>query len=93
MPNVTFRTTSVANDEEEEEQTPGRSYSRPPARGTLDGVGAWEHGGDVAQGLALVALRDLEDEELFLNYRLSPHVAQPDWYWAVDSDENQRRWA
>ncbi|KAK9812844.1 hypothetical protein WJX72_004622 [[Myrmecia] bisecta] len=44
-------------------------------------------------GLALVALRDLHNEELLLNYRLSPHVARPDWYTPVDADEDNRRWA
>lgn len=90
MPNVTFRPAFV---EEENERKLATFHGRPRARAAQDGVKAWERDADVAQGLALIALRDLKDEELFLNYRLSPHVAQPDWYWAVDPDENQRRWA
>ncbi len=43
--------------------------------------------------LALVAVRDLEDEELLLNYRLSPGLARPAWYTPVDAAEDQRRWA
>lgn len=43
--------------------------------------------------LVFVALRDLKDEEIFLNYRLSPHVARPSWYIPVDTDEEWRRWS
>ena len=43
-------------------------------------------------GLALVATRDIEDEELLLNYRLSPGMQRPDWYSAVDAAEERRRW-
>ena len=44
--------------------------------------------------LALVAVRPLPPgTELLLNYRLSPHLAKPDWYAAVDEDEDARRWA
>ncbi|GMH34381.1 hypothetical protein BSKO_02215 [Bryopsis sp. KO-2023] len=49
--------------------------------------------GSVLPGLVLVALRDLQDEEIFLNYRLSPHVKRPDWYTPVDKEEEWRRWA
>ena len=43
--------------------------------------------------LVLVATRGLQDgEELFLNYRLSPGK-RPDWYRAVDAEEDVRRWA
>lgn len=44
-------------------------------------------------GLAFVATRDIEDEELLLNYRLSPGLKQPDWYHPVDAAEDRRRWA
>ncbi len=44
--------------------------------------------------LALVATRPLPPgTELLLNYRLSPHLSKPDWYAAVDEDEDARRWA
>ena len=36
------------------------------------------------RGLAFVATRELEDEELFLNYRLNPANPRPDWYTPVD---------
>ncbi|GAB4813076.1 hypothetical protein N2152v2_000122 [Parachlorella kessleri] len=48
---------------------------------------------EAVTGLALVATRDLEDEELFLNYRLSPHVPRPGWYTPIDAEEERRRWA
>ena len=44
-------------------------------------------------GVVLVALRDICDEEVLLNYRLTPHVLRPDWYVAVDHEEEWRRWA
>ncbi len=43
--------------------------------------------------LALVATREIEDEELLLNYRLSPGLARPSWYTAVDEAEDSRRWS
>jgi hypothetical protein len=42
--------------------------------------------------LVLVATRDLEDEELLLNYRLSNYTRQPSWYHSVDAEEERRRW-
>lgn len=50
---------------------------------------------DPAPCVALVALRDLKDEELFLNYRLNPNApgGLPKWYSAVDAEEDGRRWA
>lgn len=44
--------------------------------------------------LLLVASRDLDNEELLLNYRLSPGAGEkPDWYSPVDPKEEKRRWA
>ncbi len=43
--------------------------------------------------LLLVASRDIENEELLLNYRLSPGAERPDWYTPVDAVEEKRRWA
>ena len=50
---------------------------------------------DTAPCVVLVALRDIENEELFLNYRLNPNApgGLPDWYSSVDIEEDQRRWA
>ena len=42
--------------------------------------------------LALLATRDLKDEELFLDYRLSPNIERPPWYVPVDANEEIRRW-
>lgn len=42
--------------------------------------------------LALVATREICDEELFLNYRLSNHKKWPSWYLPVDVEEDKRRW-
>jgi hypothetical protein len=43
-------------------------------------------------GLALVATRPIEDEEVLMNYRLSTHVEAPAWYYPVDAAEDKRRW-
>ena len=43
--------------------------------------------------LLLIASRDIKDEELLLNYRLSPGASTPDWYVPVDPLEAKRRWA
>jgi len=46
------------------------------------------------RALVLIATRDIEDgEEIWLNYRLSPHVKPPSWYVRVDAEEDARRWA
>jgi hypothetical protein len=48
-------------------------------------------------GLVLVALRDLRDEELFLNYRYNPAALQqvktPSWYCQADAEAARRRWS
>uniref|UniRef100_A0A1D1ZP11 SET domain-containing protein n=1 Tax=Auxenochlorella protothecoides TaxID=3075 RepID=A0A1D1ZP11_AUXPR len=62
---------------------PNIEYTSRPALQTLGSV----------PGLALVALRDIAEEELFLNYRLNPNLPNlPEWYTAVDADEDARRW-
>ena len=47
----------------------------------------------VVPALVLVASEALQDEEVFLNYRLSTHVPAPEWYHPVDVEEDKRRWA
>ena len=52
----------------------------------------------VMHGLALFALRDLEDEELFFDYRLSPDDREPNglqyphWYRVIDEEAVKNRW-
>ena len=48
--------------------------------------------GPVLKGLVFVTTRLLEDEELFLNYRLNPRNEYPEWYTPVDKEEDLRRW-
>jgi len=45
--------------------------------------------------LALVASRDIEDEEVFLNYRLNPatKATWPSWYVPYAKEEAERRWS
>lgn len=46
----------------------------------------------VIKGLAFVAIRHIQDEEILLNYRLNPQVQKPAWYAPVDVEEDRRRW-
>ena len=45
-------------------------------------------------GFGLIASRDLENEELFYDYRLSPgeEVSYPSWYHVCDEEELKNRW-
>ena len=52
-----------------------------------------EEGVDVIQGLAFVATKQIRDEEVLLNYRLSTPMGRPDWYTPVNEEEDKRRWA
>lgn len=48
----------------------------------------------VVKMIGLVATRFIDHgEELFMNYRLNPRLARPQWYMPVDEQEEQRRWA
>lgn len=44
------------------------------------------------KGLFFVATRQIQDEEVLLNYRLNPQVQKPSWYAPVDEEEDKRRW-
>ena len=44
------------------------------------------------KGLAFVATRQLQNEEVLLNYRLNPQVQKPSWYAPLDVEEDTRRW-
>lgn len=46
----------------------------------------------VIKGLAFVAVRHIQNEEILLNYRLNPQVQKPAWYAPVDVEEDKRRW-
>lgn len=48
---------------------------------------------DVLPIIVFVALRNLLNEEILLNYRLSPHVSRPSWYTPIDAEEDWRRWS
>ena len=48
--------------------------------------------GVALRGLALVAMRELREEELYLDYRLNPLKKYPAWYTPVDEEESRRRW-
>lgn len=45
------------------------------------------------ESLAIVATRDIEDEEVFINYRFNPASPDlPDWYEDCNPSESERRW-
>lgn len=44
------------------------------------------------QTVVFVANRELEDEEVFVNYRLNPHGEKEAWYHHVDIEEDMRCW-
>jgi hypothetical protein len=76
-------------DEEEEETSRG-------TRGVDENINnILPKKSDLAPCVALVALRDIDNEELFLNYRLNPNApgGLPDWYSSVDLEEDARRWS
>ena len=61
------------------------AYAKPPSWLTNDAS-------VLIPGLVLVTTRAVEDEELFLNFRLNPSLEPPPWYTPVDLHEDRRRW-
>uniref|UniRef100_A0A7N1A2Y0 SET domain-containing protein n=2 Tax=Kalanchoe fedtschenkoi TaxID=63787 RepID=A0A7N1A2Y0_KALFE len=47
----------------------------------------------VLRTIVLVSTRELCDEEIYLNYRLSNTKRRPEWYCSVDEEEDERRWS
>ncbi|KAL8035049.1 hypothetical protein ABFX02_12G072200 [Erythranthe guttata] len=47
----------------------------------------------IVKSLVLVATREICNEEVFLNYRLSNLKRRPSWYTPVDEEEDRRRWS
>ncbi|KAF0694349.1 Aste57867_14760 [Aphanomyces stellatus] len=47
----------------------------------------------LVHSLVLVALNDIQDEEVFLNYRYNPSMEYPDWYTPVNRDEDLKMWS
>jgi hypothetical protein len=45
-------------------------------------------------GMCLIALRDVKNEELFVNYRFPPKFKEnwPNWYTPVETDDGEKRW-
>uniref|UniRef100_K3W6Z4 SET domain-containing protein n=1 Tax=Globisporangium ultimum (strain ATCC 200006 / CBS 805.95 / DAOM BR144) TaxID=431595 RepID=K3W6Z4_GLOUD len=62
------------------------SFVEMPSRWSMFGKRALVH------GLAFIATADIEDEELFLNYRYNPHNPLPEWYTPVDLESDQGMW-
>lgn len=69
------------------------SYARTPP--LLGNNAAFEREDVYLHGMVLVTMRDVENEELFYDYRLNEDVAgaaSPDWYQACDEEESRNRW-
>ncbi|GJQ14491.1 hypothetical protein GpartN1_g6282.t1 [Galdieria partita] len=43
----------------------------------------------VMRGMVIITLRDVENEELFINYRYNPFASHPEWYWDPSPEETQ----
>ena len=43
-------------------------------------------------GIALIATENIENEEIYLDYRYNPHLDTPSWYKTIDEESAQRRW-
>jgi hypothetical protein len=81
-------TTRTAFPAELREHIPNRYRQQPTFMGgKIDSTVAME-------SMVLVATRELHDEEVFMNYRLSAASsnALPDWYSPVNAEEDVRRW-
>jgi len=39
--------------------------------------------------MVIITLKDVENEELFINYRYNPFSSHPDWYWDPCPEETQ----
>ncbi len=70
------------------------TYKKPPM---VFGTKAMDLEPVVMQGFGLIAHRDLENEEMFFDYRLSPgsdkNGSYPEWYHVCDSYGLQKRWS
>lgn len=72
------------------------TYAKPPM---MLGPQAFDREKVCMHGLGLVAMRDLENEELFYDYRLSPGSGDeasnsyPAWYHVCNEEEVRNRWS
>ena len=70
------------------------AYEIPPTNNVSKGL--FDKDNTVMHGMGLVALRDVKDEELFYDYRLSPgeggNMQYPGWYYVWDDTAVRRRW-
>jgi hypothetical protein len=67
------------------------TYIKPPM---MFGPQAMDRERVTMHGFGLIASRDIENEELFYDYRLSPgdDATYPDWYHICDEEELRNRW-
>ncbi len=69
-------------------------YEIPPTNNVSKGL--FDKDYTVMHGMGLVALRDVKDEELFYDYRLSPgeggKVQYPGWYYIWNENAIRNRW-
>lgn len=72
-------------------------YELPPKAWARD---VFEKEKIIMHGLGLIALRDLKDEELFYDYRMSPNEnakgsegLYPSWYYVWDVEASTNRWS
>jgi hypothetical protein len=94
LPTAPF--SAVATRSEAESQ---RSLDDMFRSSVVDGAFADDRAHEYAVGstyptLVMIALREIRNEELFLNYRLNPSskARRPDWYTPVSEIEDELRW-
>eukprot|EP00466_Bigelowiella_natans_P000570 jgi/Bigna1/84977/estExt_fgenesh1_pg.C_10522 len=47
---------------------------------------------ELASTIVYIATRDIEDEEIFVDYRLNPSLPYPEWYLPIDEEAARKRW-
>ena len=92
-------TSEMKLSEEEQKYVPNRYARKPPLLGYNE---AFERQDVYMHGMILVTTRDVENEELFYDYRLSGGSGSgsgtgghemPDWYHVCDEESLRNRWA
>lgn len=92
LPNMPF--SAVASTDEAESQRSLNDMFRSSAMGGDFADDDADDSSATRSTLAMVALREIVDEELFLNYRLNPRsgAPRPHWYEPVSALEEELRW-
>jgi hypothetical protein len=90
---INFTERMIEGDNEKLRSYLPNEYEIPPTNASK---GMFEKDNIIMHGMGLVALRDVKDEELFYDYRLSPGEGgkgqHPSWYHVWDEVAMHNRW-